>query len=164
MQLECDMRLLSGLTIISFMFVASACADNNDDGEAQLRALDSAYVAGWKLQGSKAQEAAIMPLLTEDALIMPGMGTDPSRGTDAIRQFWFPEGAPPTNTFEFQHTPSDITIDGDLGIINGRYILKFDYDGTTYHQEGNYLTVAERQANDDWLASKLIWNDRRISE
>lgn len=157
------MRFLTGLVIFIAVLV-TACTGHSNDDEAQLRALDNAYVAGWKLQGSDAQEAAIMPLLTADAVIMPGMGTDPSRGADAIRQFWFPEGAPPTNTFVFEHTPSDITIDGDLGVINGRYVLKFDYDGASYNQEGNYLTVAERQANGNWLASKLIWNDRRTPE
>ncbi len=158
------MRFLTGLIIVGAILMANACTGHSNDDEARLRALDSAYVEGWKLQGSDAQEAAIMPLLTADAVIMPGMGTDPSRGTDAIRQFWFPQDAPPTNTFEFQHTPSDVMIDGNLGVINGRYVLKFEYDGATYHQEGNYLTVAQRQANGEWLASKLIWNDRRMTE
>lgn len=151
-------------TAIALSLASVACTSVSADDTAALATLDQAYVDGWKQDGAALQASAIMPLLTDDAVIMPGRGTEPRRGTSAIRDFWFPEGAPPTIILDFERTPLAITIDNDLGVISGRYRMRFAYDNSTYSQEGNYMTVAERQADGKWRASQMTWNDRRVEE
>lgn len=130
--------------------------------EAALRALDRAYVEAWKEQGSARQEAAVLALFADDAVILPGGGADPRRGRRALREFWFPEEAPPTNVRDFEHDVRDVEVGDGLGVVSGRYRLEFEYAGEEYAQEGNFLLVARRGAAGEWKISRMIWNDRRV--
>ncbi len=157
------MRLL---LLISSMLIVAACAneappDRNAD-ESALRALDQAYVDGWKLSGAAAQDEAVMALFTESAVIRPGLGTPPKKGTDEIRAFWFPPDTPATKIIVFDHTPDSIVVEGDLGVISGWYELRFEYGDIEYAQDGNYVTVARRQPDNNWRVTQMIWNDNKL--
>jgi ketosteroid isomerase-like protein len=125
-------------------------------------ALDRAYVEGWKEKGTASQEAALLPLFAEDAVILPGGGLEPRRGHAEIRDFWFPGGTPPTDVRSFEHAVLGVDIEGGLGVLHGRAALEFEYDGTRVAQEGNYLLAARRQADGGWKITRLIWNNRTL--
>lgn len=131
---------------------------------AALHALDKAYTAAWMHPTLQEQEDAVLALFAEDAAILPGAGTEPSYGKEAIREFWFPKGSPPTLVSVFEHTMTDYTVSGDLAVYHGRYTLRFDYDGAAYSQLGNYMVEAERQSDGTWLVATMTWNDHRTDE
>ncbi len=156
---------MRGFIAAAAVAVAAACATAAPESdEAALRALDAAYADAWKREGTAAQSEAVLALFHDDAVIMPGLGTDPSYGIDAIRAFWFPEGAPPTVTTVFTHTPDGVVVDGDLGVISGRYVLRFTYGDFVGAQEGNYVSVARRGDDGTWRFARMTWNDRAIKD
>ncbi|MEO0983683.1 MAG: hypothetical protein AAFX03_13640 [Pseudomonadota bacterium] len=147
----------------------SACATAAPAGLSEsdmqaLSALNKAYTDGWLLEGVEAQQAAVMPLFTKDATIMPGRGTPPRTGEADIIAFWFPDGVPATSVSHFDHGAGDISGDGDTAAISGWYTLDFEFLGDAYAQEGNYMMVAERQTDGAWLIDRIIWNDRDVEE
>lgn len=154
------------LVLISTLLMVSACGNEpapaNEADRATLHALDQAYVEGWKQSGAAAQDKAVMALFAEDAIIRPGLGTPPKKGADEIRAFWFPPDAPETKIIKFDHTPDSITVENDLGVISGWYELRFEYGGEEFAQNGNYLTVANRQPDNEWRVTQMIWNDNKL--
>ncbi len=156
------MRRSIFISLLFTLFASTACADSTADAETALRALDEKYVEGWKQAGTAAQDEAIMALFAADAVIRPGLGTPPKRGADEIRAFWFPPDTPATNIIVFDHAPDRVDIEGDLGVISGWYELRFEYGDAQYAQEGNYLTVARRHEDGQWLVTEMIWNDHKL--
>ncbi len=154
------------LVLTAALFMASACAkETSHDHEADraaLYALDQAYVEGWKQSGAAAQDKAVMAIFAEDAIIRPGLGTPPRKGADEIRAFWFPPDTPATRIIKFDHAPDSITVEHDLGVVSGWYELRFEYGGDEYAQNGNYLTVARRQPDNEWRVTQMIWNDNKL--
>jgi|TARA_R110002073_G_scaffold34456_2_gene102238 ketosteroid isomerase-like protein len=147
--------------LIAFVTLLTAPAfaeDLTEADRAELQAVDAAYVSGWLQNGTPAQEAAIMPLFADDAVIMPGRGLEPRTGMDEIRGFWFPDGYPPTQVLEFSHDIAGINGNSHQAVIHGRSFLHFEYNGIERRQGGNYLIVA-RQHEGEWLISHMIWND-----
>ena len=127
-----------------------------------LAELDRAYVEGWLQAGTPAQEAALLPLFTEDAVIMPGGGMAPRSGQDELKEFWFPEAAPPTNVLSFDHEIAGIEVSGDLGLVHGTSRLHFEYSGTEQRQTGNFMFAARELPDGSWKISRMIWNSRVI--
>lgn len=153
-----------------FVFIwlsAAGCSQAQNErsmAAPALRALDAAYVDGWRQSGTAAQESAVMALFTEDAVIMPGAGLDPREGEAALRRFWFPPDAPPTVVGRFDHDITGVDAEGALGVVRGRYRLLFEYDGADYAREGNYQFAARRQPGGEWLITQMIWNDRPLNQ
>lgn len=146
---------------------AAGCSQGADERTAAasaLRALDDAYVDGWRQSGTAAQESAVMALFTEDAVIMPGAGVEPRDGAAALRRFWFPPDAPPTVVGRFDHDITGVDAEGALGVVRGRYRLLFEYDGADAAREGNYQFAARRQPGGEWLITQMIWNDRQLNQ
>lgn len=158
------------LSAITLAALTSGCATINISGELSaadieaIKALNKAYTTGWMQDGSEAQEAALIPLFSQDATIMPGAGWDPHSSPDALRAFWFPEGAPPTIVSEFSHGSDEIDGFGNHATVRGRYTLKFSYDGKSYSQVGNYMMSMEKQDDGRWLIDNFIWNDKRVED
>lgn len=157
-----SLRLL--LPIVALCTVLASCSGSANDDEAALRTLDQSYAEGWKQKGAQAQSEALMAIFANDAVIRPGAGWDPREGKDALREFWFPEGAPETVVKEYKRSPQRVYVGESYGVLSGRYELRFDYDGGNYHQVGNYQTVAEKQSDGKWLIKDMIWNDHRVEE
>lgn len=157
------MRLAGFILLLGLL--TAACTKTPGDGadaKTALRALDAAYVDGWKQPDATAQEEAVMALFSEDAVIMPGAGLEPREGLNALRRFWFPTGAPPTIVTRFEHDITGVDAGGALGVLRGRYRLHFNYDGASYARIGNYQFAARRQQDGAWLISQMIWNDRTV--
>lgn len=143
---------------------APGCARQAAAPEAtSLRALDAAYVEAWLEDDVQRQESAVLDLFARDAVIMPGGGAAPSSGIDSLRNFWFPDGAPPTSVTHFSHDIDEVELSGDLGVISGRYALSFLYDGRSVAQAGNYLIVAKNGPR-GWKIKRMIWNDQPLTE
>ena len=145
-------------------FAAAGCAKAPAAGDdASLRALDAAYVDAWLEVQPAAQEKAVLALFDRDAVIMPGGGLPPEDGIGNLKSFWFPEGAGPTTVTHFTHEIDGVDIEGELGVVSGRYTLSFTYENQSVTQAGNYLIVA-KSGGGGWRIKRMIWNDQPLTE
>lgn len=147
--------------LITLLALVSCSPKGEDGGATNLRALDEAYVNAWKEAGADAQQKAVMALLADDAVIMPGGGLAPRRGKNEIRTFWFPSNAPSTKVEKFEHIINGVESSDNLGVIHGRFVLEFKSGGQHVRESGNYLIVARRTPNEPWRIAELIWNNDR---
>jgi uncharacterized protein (TIGR02246 family) len=129
-------------------------ADDNYD-EAALRALDQAYATAWM----NGDADAVMALFTEDATLVPHHGDAPVKGQDAIRNNWFNPDYAPTVVRESLREPVEIFISGDIGVVQGRACLVWEFAGArTTIAESNYVIIAVRH-DQGWRIRMLTWND-----
>ena len=91
--------------------------------------------------------------------MIPHHGVEPLVGTEAIEQFWFPPDSPPTTVTHLTNSVTEVDGRGDLAFVWGRGELVFEYDGATYSNIGNYLSVLRKGADGQWLIARRIWND-----
>lgn len=131
--------------------------------EEGLRALDRAYAEAWLAPSPDGQERAVLALFDRDAVIMPDGAAGPEEGLSSLRQFWFPDDAPSTTVSHFDRAIDAIEIEGDLGVVSGRYVLSFNYDGRDLTQKGNYVLVA-RYSGGAWKIRRMIWNDAPLTD
>lgn len=149
---------------ISFAIALAACAKAPAPAdESSLRALDDAYVEAWLTANAEDQEKAVLALFDREAIIMPGGGLAPENGVANLKNFWFPQGAPPTVVTHFTHDIDEVELSGDLGVVSGRYALSFTYENQSIAQAGNYLFVAKSTAK-GWRIKRMIWNDQPLTE
>ncbi len=152
------------LTAIVSMFIfgvglftnaARASGDGAEADKAAILALDQAYSQTWK----DGDETGLMALFTDDVVVIPHHGDPQIEGRAALKDFWFPKGGSKTIVPQFDHTPTGIFINGDVGVVHGRFSLAWIYEGErTTIPAGNYLTVAVR-TRDGWRIKRLTWND-----
>lgn len=120
--------------------------------------LSLAYPAAWVANDS----AAVMATLADDAVLIPALGTDPVKGAAAIREFFWPEDAPPSTVPAFTMNPEEIDGTGDIAYVWGTMSLSFavEEQGATqlYSTDGNYLMVMRRDDSDQWKITRYIWN------
>jgi ketosteroid isomerase-like protein len=142
----------------------AACAANKAGSadEAALRKLDDAYVAAWLNADPEDQEKRVLDLFAREAILLPGGGIEPQQGVDALRSFWFPAESPPTVVTLFSHDIVDLEVEGEMGVVSGKYALEFSYQGVAYAQSGNYMMIASKGAG-GWKISRMIWNDRTVT-
>lgn len=168
MTLRCQ-RVAAPILLMAFVLLVGAggvaLAEGGAGSDAAgLRALDQAYVDGWLQEGSERQAAALLPLFTEDAVILPGGGAEPLRGHAELRAFWFPPDSPPTDVLAFEHSVLGVEADADLGVVFGRSRLSFEYDGQRVNQQGNFLITARRGEGGEWKIARMIWNNRTVPD
>lgn len=151
----------SRAAMVAIGLVLAACsqqhkrpADEAGD-RAALIALDQAYAENW----ARNDGDAVMGLFAEDAVIIPHDGDDPHVGTAAIREFWFPEGAPPVLVTTFEHRVTEASISNGQGVAWGRFSLAFDYEAQRYAYDGNFLLTARKREDGTWEITHLTWND-----
>ena len=161
------MAFRQGLLAVAAAFVLAACADRAPSAapaaEEGLRALDRAYAEAWLAPSPADQERAVLALFDREAVIMPDGAAGPEEGISSLRRFWFPEDAPATTVSHFDREIDDIEVDGDLGVVSGRYVLSFRYDGRDMTQKGNYILVA-RYGGGAWRIKRMIWNDAPLTD
>ncbi len=146
-----------GMAFLSVVVVlaTAGCAAVPVDHEPALRQLDQSYASAW-LSGDA---DAVMDLFTTDAVLVPHHGDLPVEGKTAIRQGWFDPSYPPTQILQFDRHTADVFWSGEVGIVRGRSVLSWSYQGqTTTIPEGNYVLVAER-VETEWKIKLLTWND-----
>ena len=151
------MRILATLLCVAFL---TGCQVQSTSDDSDIHALSDAYVAGWKLDGTAAQKAAVMPLFTEDAVVIPSGGRYVLEGHEAINGFWFPDGYAPTVVKQFDHLVDDVHIKGSHATFYGVSKLLFEYKGAETYQEARFLAVAEKDASGRWQFTHFTWTDR----
>lgn len=154
---------LAGFSALSLAACADSAPPTPSAVEEALRALDRAYADAWLAPSPDAQERAVLALFDRDAVIMPDGAAGPEEGLASLRQFWFPKDAPATTVSHFDRSIDSVDVDGDLGVVSGRYVLSFRYDGRDLTQKGNYILVA-RYSGGGWKIRRMIWNDAPLTD
>ncbi|MFA6958402.1 MAG: nuclear transport factor 2 family protein [Thermoanaerobaculia bacterium] len=137
------------ITVAFFATPAYSSALSEAD-TAAIQARLNKYVTEW-LAGN---ESGVMRQLASDAVMVPG-DKKPLVGSEAIRRYWWPLGAPPFHLDRYAMTIDQIAGSGDLAIVRGTQALEWTSGGQRWKTRGNYVT-ALRRTNDAWLISMLI--------
>ena len=125
----------------------------------RLRAVNDAYRAAW-LAGDS---AAVLRLFHPGAVLLPHHGDPPVVGLDAIRAFWWPADAPPTTVTALDLTTDGAEVDGDRGVLWGRFALSFSFEmegrARSMRNAGTYLMVLRRDTDGEWRITHRMWDD-----
>jgi uncharacterized protein (TIGR02246 family) len=126
---------------------------------ANIEAIHQAYSQAW-LQGD---EAGVLTLFTDDAVIMPHHGDEPLVGKRAIKAFWFPAGPPTTKITKLELKTDEIGGNQCLAYARGRFSLAWrsEVKGTTKttSNAGTYLDIVSKQPDGSWKISHHMWDD-----
>jgi len=126
---------------------------SSSDVEA-IKAADQAYATAW-LRNNPDE---VMATLTNDAVLIPS-GLPQLEGTVRIREFWWPPDSPPTTVTEFTLRQGEAGGSGDFAYVRGSFTLGFEYDGETYSNTGDYLSILRKLPDSSWRISRRMWND-----
>ena len=122
--------------------------------ESAVRAAIDGYVQAWLTNDAD----RVLATLTDDIVLQPHHGVDPVLGAAAVRDFWFPSG-PPTTITQFSIEIRGVHGASDLAYVWGRSSLAWDYEGQSYTNGGNSLSLLRRGADGRWRIAHQIWND-----
>lgn len=123
----------------------------------KIREADRAYADAWQSNDS----SAVMATLSSDPIILPS-GMPAIEGSEAIRDFWWPEGAPLTTVHRFDLEQHESGGQGDFAFVRGSFLLAFEYADQDYASAGEYLSVLERREDGAWRISHRMWSDRPV--
>ncbi len=101
---------------------------------------------------------ALVACFAADAVQMPP-NAPPNAGTAAIRAW--SGGLLAAFSAEFALSPGDVTLAGsDWAFETGEYSITLTpkNGGEPVHEDGKYVTVYRREADDRWLIFRDIWN------
>jgi uncharacterized protein (TIGR02246 family) len=153
--------------LLAALWVACAPARARQDNAGdltRLKAVNTAYRVAWLA----ADSAAVLRLFAPDAVLLPHHGDPPVVGLDAIREFWWPAGAPPTTVTALDLTSDGATVDGDQGVLWGRFALSFSFEtegrARSMRNAGTYLMVLRRGADGEWRITHRMWDDPLAQE
>lgn len=128
-------------------------------GEAGVRAADAAYVKAW----IDNDERAVLETLAPDAVLMPA-GHYPLKSVADIRGFWWPQDGSTTRILSFARTIDELTVVGDMAMVQGTDSVTFEYDKGATHlkQKSDSMTLAiyRLQPSGDWRISRMMWANR----
>lgn len=145
------------LIIALILLGTSGCMSHRSfsaDDEANVRDAVQAYVQAWLSNDAD----AVMATLTDDIVLQPHHGDDPVVGAEAVRAWWFPEG-PPTVITDFSVETRAVKGSNSLAYAWGRSSVVWDYEGKSYSNEGNTLSVLRKGKDGKWRIAHQIWND-----
>ena len=145
------------LIILAPLFTAAnaACTLSEDD-EAAVRAAAVEYVDAWLAN----DEAQVMNLLHDDAVLMPARGAKPLDATEAIRAFWFPKDGPPFEITAFSQEITGVEGCGDMAVVRGRQKrLDFSFGDDRYRNLGANFVTLYKKRGDEWRILWRTWND-----
>lgn len=165
-----ESKVKRSVTLVLLLAAFTACGGNgpavehdrlpelSKDELAAIRALNSDYTRAWLADDRE----GVMATFTEDAVLMPALGTPSVAGSEAIREFYWPPDSPAGKVLEFEMNPEEIAGQGDLATIRGTMSLVFSMeqpDGEeAYQTSGNYLMVMHRLDTGEWRIARYIWN------
>ena len=153
------MRRLIAVALAVAALPLRATADENLPGldEAKIRAVNEAYVVGWRKNDPASVRATFWP----NAVLIP-QGSAPVEGLDAINRFWWPPAGPSTTVTGFTITTDEAGVSGALGFVRGTFQLDFSYEdqgkSVTRRNRGNYLMIFTRKGT-EWRISHRMWGD-----
>jgi ketosteroid isomerase-like protein len=120
-----------------------------------IKAADRAYVTAWLNNDPE----LVMATLSDDAVMIPS-GLSALEGGEAIRDFWWPVGSPSATVTEFTLQQLEAGGEGEFGFVRGSFTLTFDYDGKSFFNAGNYLSLLRKPPGSMWRITHRIWSDR----
>jgi ketosteroid isomerase-like protein len=107
--------------------------------------------------------ARVMATLASDAVLLPS-GLEPVTGAPAIRDFWWPGGAP-TRILSFDVTVDEVAGRGDIAWTRGHDHLVWTTSGgdapRTIDQRASFLDTLERGGDGRWRITRHMWSDIR---
>ena len=126
---------------------------------AAINAVVEAYRTAWL----KGDAPGVMATLTDDAVLLPAHGARPIEGTDAIKAYWWPAGAPPSTITKLDISIEGLGGDGQVAFSHGRDDVAWTQDdkGATraYGHPGTYLNVYRKGTDGRWRISRHMWDD-----
>ena len=126
----------------------------SDREDAKVRDAIRNYVKAWLSNDAD----AVMATLTDDIVLQPHHGDAPVIGAEAVRAWWFPEG-PATVITAFTVETRSVAGYDSLAYAWGRSFVAWDYEGRSYSNEGNALSVLKKGKDGVWRIAHQIWND-----
>jgi ketosteroid isomerase-like protein len=149
------------LILLAAPFLLGGCVriesrDPQADAAEEVRAVDEAYVSGWRANDA----AAVMATLADDAILLPP-GVVPVQGAAAIRDYWWPPGGPTTTITEYENSIDELDVSDDLAFVRGTADLTLEWasaDGIQ-QQSGRsaYLMVLRRHSDGAWKITHRMW-------
>ncbi len=107
--------------------------------------------------------AAVMKLMTQDAVIMPHHGVRPRVGAAAIADFWWPKNSPPAKITRFEQSHDEFGGDGDFAFVRGRDTVEYEWapaaEVRRFRNVGTTLTLLRRLESGEWKISHRMWDD-----
>ena len=100
----------------------------------------------------------VMGTLAEEPVLIPS-GLAVIEGAEAAREFWFPDDAPPSTINEFNMVQAEVGGSGNTAFVRGTFSLSFEYDGSTYSNQGNFISLLKKGPTGTWRISHHMWND-----
>ncbi len=154
-----DRGAVALLLYVCFLLAASGCPAGDRPGAAsvdveKIKAADEAYATAWLTN----DPARVMATLTEDAVLIPS-GIPAIKGAAGIREFWWPADSPPTSVLDFTLVQREVGGEGEFGFVRGAFSLVFEYDGNTFSNSGDYMSLLRRTADASWRISHRLWSD-----
>ena len=149
----------NALVLVTMSFASGTSGYANQsafsaDDETSVRYAVQVYVLAWLSNDAD----AVMATLTDDIVLQPHHGDDPVVGAEAVRAWWFPEG-PPTVVRKFSVDIKAVSGSDSLAYAWGRSFVAWDYEGKSYSNEGNTLSVLKKGQDGTWRIAHQIWND-----
>jgi len=151
---------ISKYVFLAVLLLTGGCASRESFGLSDkeidlIREINLAYPSSWEANDS----ARVDRLFTDDAVLIPHHGDTPREGIVEIRQNFWPPNSPPLTVLEYTMDIREIDGGSALAYSRGRFRLRFSFDGKEYSNEGNYMMVFRKQADNSWKISRFIWND-----
>ncbi len=112
--------------------IIGGCA-SRPPGDASARDLEEmkrtsrAYVEAWL---SNDAEAVMATFVAEPVLSPSGLSF--IEGQESAREFWWPEGSPPTIVTRFEAEELEAGGSGNIGYVRGTFTLGFEWDGRPF--------------------------------
>jgi uncharacterized protein (TIGR02246 family) len=144
----------------TYPLAAEGCGEKLAPSDAaKIEAVHQAYSKAW-LQND---EAGVLKLFTDDAVIMPHHGDEPRVGKAAIKAFWFLPGAAPTKITKFELRTDEIGGSECLAFARGHFSLSWtsEVNGSTRttSNAGTYLDIVRKQPDGSWKITHHMWDD-----
>jgi len=142
--------IAAAMITVALLATPSHASTLSDADTAAIQARLSKYVTEW-LAGN---ESGVMRQLASDAVMVPG-DKKPLVGSEAIRLYWWPPGAPPFKLDRYSITIDQISGSGDMASVRGTQALEWTSGRQRWKTRGNYMTLL-RRANGGWIIVMLM--------
>ncbi len=115
-----------------------------------VNSLANAWLAGDK--------KGVLAHYTEDAVLIPHHGEEPSVGIKAIERYWFNPLFPPIKVNRMDNQVQEISGSGNWAFVRGRGKLQYVFMNIEYDNVGNFFQVF-RRTPEGWKIFRHVWTD-----
>lgn len=144
--------------LCSLPAAASPCEFTAADEHA-IRTVIEKYRSSW-LSGDA---EGVQSTFSEDAVLLPHHGGTPVVGLKAIKEYWWPAGAPPTPITKLEITTEAFGGDCNVAFVRGHDSVAWTAEKggktVTYTNSGTYLNVMKKLPDGSWRIWQHMWDD-----